>query len=79
VFQNNGQAPLAVRSGDWVLIQKGAGPGQQQPQLGAPAFELFNLATDLGQTNNLAGAHPEKVKELAQQLETLKTSGRSRP
>jgi hypothetical protein len=27
--------------------------------------ELYNLADDIGETKNLAAAHPEKAKELA--------------
>jgi arylsulfatase A-like enzyme len=76
VLQNNNQAPLALRQGDWVLIQKGAGPRQQT---NTPASELYNLATDLSQTNNLAKVNPEKVKEMSQRLELLKTAGHSRP
>ena len=79
VLQNNNQAPLALRQGDWVLIQKGVGPRQQQRQPDASAFELYNLATDLTQTNNLASANPEKIKELTRHLEQLKTARRSRP
>jgi hypothetical protein len=50
---------VTVRSGDWKLIRWfGAGPG------GANAFELYDLGTDLGETNNLAASQPAKVKEL---------------
>jgi arylsulfatase A-like enzyme len=79
VLQNNNQTPLALRQGDWVLIQKGTGPRQQQRQPDALTGELYNLATDLTQTNNLASANPEKVKAMSQRLEQLKTAGRSRP
>ena len=44
----------AIRDGDWkMLVEQGAT---------APA--LFNLATDIGEKNNLAAAQPEKLKEL---------------
>ena len=78
VLQNNNPSPLALRQGDWILIQRGAGQRQQQGATG-PVFELYNLATDLSETNNLADSNPEKVKELAQRLDSLKTAGRSRP
>ena len=62
---------IAVRQGDWKLV-KGAG----QPGL-APAArsgdarattegaQLYNLAKDIGEKNNLAGSSPEKLKVLA--------------
>ena len=77
VLQNNGQSPLALRQGDWVLIQKG--PGQRPQTNAAPNFELYNLATDLSETKNLAAANPEKVKELTQRLESLKAAGLAAP
>lgn len=43
----------AVRKGDWKLFR-----GTNQSP------ELYNLATDLGESNNLAAAFPDKVAEL---------------
>ncbi len=77
VLQNNNQAPLALRQGDWVLIAKGG--GRQGAAKAKPGFELYNLATDLTQTNDLAAQNPDKVKELSAQLEKLREQGRSRP
>jgi arylsulfatase A-like enzyme len=81
VLQNNGQAPLALRQGDWVLLQKGAGPRQQRPPAAgaAPNLELYNLATDLTQTNNLALQQPARVREMSARLEQLRAQGHSRP
>jgi arylsulfatase A-like enzyme len=76
VLQNNSQAPLALRQGDWVLIQKGAG---QRPQATGPAYELYDLANDLGETKDLATANPERGRQMAQRLEQLNASGHSRP
>jgi len=45
----------AVRDGDWKLVHGQA--GDDPP-------ELFNLANDASEKNNLASAQPEKVKEL---------------
>lgn len=56
----------AVRQGDWKAIRfykKG------QPE----RTELYNLSTDIGERNNLASAEPEKVKELEQLMEQLRT------
>jgi arylsulfatase A-like enzyme len=50
----------AIRMGDWKL-EKG-------PERGAP--ELFNLAGDIGEKDNLASSQPEKVKELQAAYDT---------
>ena len=52
-----GQA--ALRMGDWKLV---AGPGGK-------ADELFNLATDLGEEQNLAADQPGKLQELRAKLD----------
>ncbi len=44
-----------LRKGDWKIVAT----GQNSP------WELYNLANDRGETNNLADKHPEKVRELA--------------
>ncbi len=51
-------ASSTIRLGDWKLIYYHANR----------KFELFNLAIDIGETNNLATAEKEKLKELAQKL-----------
>jgi len=48
----------AIRSGDWKLIEFFE-DGRR---------ELYNLREDLGETQNLAAAQPEKVKELHERL-----------
>lgn len=58
----------AFRQGDWVLIPPYEGPAIQpnvQIELGNyPNYQLYNLAEDLGQTQNLADTQPEKLKEM---------------
>ena len=44
-----------------------------------PAPQLYNLATDLGETGNVAPQHPERAKALAAELQRIRQSGRSRP
>ena len=54
-YGNQGGAPNgAIRDGDWKLIE----------WYEDGALELFNIAQDLGEKNNLAAQQPEKVKEL---------------
>jgi len=48
-----------VRQGDWKLIRFFHDNADQTDR-----FELYNLKDDLGETKNLAGAHPAKVTEL---------------
>jgi len=55
-----GQA--AIRMGDWKLLV-GAGGGK------AGQAELYNLADDLGEKNNLAAEKPDKARELRARLD----------
>ena len=50
----------AIRQGPWKLIETFDPEG----------IEVYNLATDLGETKNLAAAEPGRVKELHAELET---------
>jgi arylsulfatase A-like enzyme len=78
VSASSGGTP-AVRLGSWKFIPApgsggwGTGGDQSQP------VQLYNLADDLGETNNLAAAMPEKVAEMHALLEKLITKGRSTP
>jgi arylsulfatase A-like enzyme len=58
---------IAVRKGDWKLV-KSAADGNTRAGAGAASTEgakLYNLANDIGEKNDLAANHPEKVKELS--------------
>jgi arylsulfatase A-like enzyme len=76
ILQNNNQTPLALRQGDWVLIQKGTGPRAQKQTPGRP--ELYNLAADPEQTNDLAARETARVQEMSARLEHLGKQGFSR-
>ena len=65
--------PLAVRKGSWKLVTR---PNAQRP---AGRAELYDLATDPGEKNNLAASNGEKVKEMSGLLESVRQGGRSRP
>jgi arylsulfatase len=62
----------AIRVGDWKLVAaspslrgRGGGNAQQINQQPGP-WELFNLAEDRAETNNLSEKMPDKVRELSQ-------------
>jgi arylsulfatase A-like enzyme len=55
----------AIRHGDWKLIDFGGG-----------RTELFNLADDPGEANNLTEREPERLAELTKRLATMRESDR---
>jgi len=60
----------AIRVGDWKLVaaspsMRGRGGGNAQEEQKPGPWELFNLAEDRAETNNLADKMPEKARELA--------------
>jgi arylsulfatase A-like enzyme len=64
----------AIRVGAWKLVVNGgrgqdAEDGAAARRAGREAVELFNLADDLSEKNNLAATMPEKVKELRARLD----------
>ncbi len=73
----------AVRSGDWKLLMgvntsaRRTNVNSNNPQArrtaadGEPPVELYNLANDLGEKNNVASQYPEKVAELKTMLRQL--------
>jgi arylsulfatase A-like enzyme len=64
----------ALRSGDWKLIRFFEDPSD------APRIQLYNLRDDIGETNNLAAKHPERVAELSARIdEILADSGARLP
>jgi hypothetical protein len=68
-----------IRKGPWKLITKlGSGgftvPAEIKPQPGDPVGQLYNLDQDIHEDNNLYNQNPEKVKELNDLLEKIKSS-----
>ena len=55
------RAGQAIRIGDWKLIR-----WLNKPK---PVIELFNLAKDIGETINVAEAHPDRVEKLLDMME----------
>jgi arylsulfatase A-like enzyme len=81
---------LAIRQGDWkYLDHKGSG-GNNYARGALRKFaipdnapdapgQLYNLARDPGEKDNLAAGNPQLVKQLKARLEEFKASGRSAP
>jgi arylsulfatase A-like enzyme len=81
---------LAIRKGPWKYLdhQGSGGNNYDEGPLklvanpnNAPTApgQLYNLALDRGEANNLYFQHPEVVRKLKEQLERTKTTGSSRP
>lgn len=71
---------FCLRQGEWKLID-GQGPGSNQwdgPQPGDPPGQLYNLADDIGERNNLFNQQPAIVNRLQALLEKYKKEGHSR-
>jgi arylsulfatase A-like enzyme len=49
----------AIRQGRWKLVSADPGEGEKKP-----AIELYDLAQDIGEQNDLSAQHPELVKQL---------------
>jgi arylsulfatase A-like enzyme len=60
----------ALRHGDWKLIVSRAAEGKKGPKQ-SPSEELFNLASDPGETKNLAAEKPDVLADLKQRLATI--------
>lgn len=56
---------LALREGDWKMVVLNAKTEED--------IELYNLADDLGETNNLVDKEPDKTKEMYNKLKSART------
>jgi arylsulfatase A-like enzyme len=66
VLEHSGN--VAVRAGDWKLI-----PGKAKKKAG-PAWLLYNLSKDPGESTDIAAENPEKVEELRKLLPTAEAA-----
>ena len=66
----------AFKKGDWVMIPPYEGPAlndKVQIELGNNInFQLYNLAEDVGQQNNLSALNPEKLEEMLRSFEAVR-------
>ncbi len=68
----------AIRDGRWKLIL-GRGSGGWSKGGDAADVQLYDLAADLGERNNLAADQPERVAAMLKAYEKLVAEGRSTP
>jgi arylsulfatase A-like enzyme len=84
VVQQNGTQGVALRQGDWKFIPGGSKRRRNQPDGAADDSSvsgglLFNLATDIGESKNVAAEHPDLVKKMEETLQRIHDSRKSRP
>jgi arylsulfatase A len=89
MVHNTAKGQYAIRNGDWVLVNAESGTTRQPPpefkkkhkisDYGNERVGLYQLKQDIGQRNNLAKAHPDKVAELQALLQKLRDQGHSAP
>jgi len=74
---------LSLIRGRWKLISPHEGEKvnpETNTELGNdPQPQLHDLSVDLGERRNVAGEHPDVVRELAARLDRIRQDGRSRP
>jgi arylsulfatase A-like enzyme len=84
VVHHSHRGTFAMRDGSWKLIVGNLGSGGfsrpvfDKPEPGGPGGQLYNLAVDPAETNNLWSSKPEIVKRLVKQLDRIQRAGRSR-
>ena len=69
----------AYKNGSWVMIPPYKGPASNDRvkiELGNDSdFQLYNLAEDIGQQNNLAESQPEKLQEMLTDFKKVRGQG----
>ena len=74
-----------MRDGQWKLILAPDSGGWTSPRPGSPEarglprVQLYDMETDVGESTNVASAHPDVVTRLTGMLERSVESGRSTP
>jgi arylsulfatase A-like enzyme len=85
VVHHSIQGKFSIRQGQWKLELCAGSGGWGKPKdaqainQGLPAVQLYNLAADIGERQNLASTRPETVRQLTALLERYVAEGRSTP
>jgi len=81
IQQPNRGPTLALRVGDWKLLSYATAKPIKALTYRKPKgkYELYNLADDPGEKQNLAQRQPERLQQMLARLEAIKQAGRSRP
>jgi arylsulfatase A-like enzyme len=69
------KGPFGVRRGSWKLLTGAGGYGRAAKPTGP---QLFDLASDLSETKDLAAEHPEIVQQLTELLAQQRERGHTR-
>lgn len=78
IILHSANRTFAIRQGDWKLILgQGSGGVLRELKQYAPMGQLYHLADDPQEQNNLYDKHHEKVKNLTRMLEEIQQQGRS--
>jgi len=80
VIHHSAAGMFAIRDGEWKLIAGNGSGGRQQPK-GKPfakPYQLFNIAKDVAEENDLIDEQSEVAQRLTAQLDGIRKSGRSR-
>jgi arylsulfatase A-like enzyme len=71
---------LSLRHGSWKYIEPNDRPAiskNTSTELGnAPVPQLYDLASDPGETRNLATAHPDRLRQMQRALQQIRARGR---
>ncbi len=66
----------ALRKGDWILIPPYNGPAVNKmveiELANSDVYQLYDLAADIGEQNNLAESQPEKLQEMIAAFERIR-------
>jgi arylsulfatase A-like enzyme len=70
---------FAIRDGDWKLIAGNGSGGRENPK-GKPfaePYQLYDVASDIAESVNVADKHQDVVRRLTRMLDEIRSNGRS--
>jgi len=85
IVHHSVEGQFSIREGEWKLEMCPGSGGNSKPidptaaRKGFPAVQLYDMATDVGETHNLEAEQPAVVERLTTLLEHYVAAGRSTP